>query len=199
MNKRVKKKKTQYWEKLLKTFTNPETEINDKIFNYLLRAKILLIELGHMEFDDTKMQLLAPYVDEARETLLERAFFSDDYSAEVLESYLYKYELKREDEGTLIYLMECNTNNLEKKKCLINFCKRSNSMKISKIARNVEFGMELVKCIDVDFIKNTYQKNLQNPYILMAIAKNPITPQEIKKELKNVKGIKYAAQIRNIV
>lgn len=176
---------------------HPEEEIGKELFEYLLKNNIAIITLGHLNFEDDRLIQLAPQVEEARFTLLRRAYLQPEYSVEKFHEYLYRIIIPKEDESILSFLLELEGNK-EKKKELIKYCKQYGDEKILMEAESVTISMEILESTDPEMIKKCYEKNSENPYILEAIAKNCYTPCEVLQNLKSVRNIKNASYIRKM-
>lgn len=172
--------------------------LSDKALQYFLDNKIGLIELGHSDLPNQWLQKFALYVEEALFTLSERYYYDDQFSAEDFCTFLKK---NKDRPHMFLHLLEHyfydGMKNRKKFNCLSCFIQKNIDDKKIKAVLNEILIAERVSLIDnTDEISDTYNNFHDSPAILLSIAENLFTPENILASLSKVSNIKFASKIR---
>ena len=184
-------KTRKFWDIILPYI--PEKYIDDDIFNFLLKNKISLIELGHMNLDDNKLKKLIPYCEEALYTFIKRCYCDKQYSPEKFTAEIKKYL----NDNVAIQLLYSVPSDIEKRNILLYFCNNSDVI-LSENVKDItqkSVEVEILKITtDINKIIQAYEKNC---YIFhIAISGNYNTPDNILEALSDIRDIKFSKKIR---
>ena len=179
------------WNSILSSFDI--SHISDEIIEYLIENKISLLMLCHLDLLDKWLLKLIDYDDAPIYTISKRYYLSDEYSLDQFEkfynSYLCKYNY------VALHLLEFYDFST-KRELLKYLCFNDNSFS-EKETLNQYFIADRVKTlIDSNEITSFYKECSKSSKVLLSIANNYFTPEDILKELSTIKNIKCAFKIR---
>jgi len=180
-----------FWEKTL-LFINVKC-LKDELLDYLIDNNIANEFLGHLKLPDKYLWKLVDKTEEAVLTLGKRMYIEQKYKCGEFQDFLAKFSNKYWLWDSLLNVKPvCN----EKKKILIKMLFKITNfddLKRKVITTTVSNRIKNTKSIIV--IKKYYKTMI--PEYLLAISQNPLTPIYMLENLVNIKGIKYANQIRD--
>jgi hypothetical protein len=180
------KERDRFWENLLDYL--PPKSISQNVFDYLLKNKIGLILLAHMNLDDNKLKKLLIYADEALYTLAKRYYGKKEYSAADFADFLCKYN----DDALVEQLGFIKPDNPEKEHILFYFYSQDEKHQ-SEINKLIE--SKYLEITD-DYLKIQTAWGNNEPLYNLALSKNIFTSVDILEALTNISGVKNASCIR---
>ena len=185
---------SDFWDFILPILDSKS--LSDKVIQYLINNNICITTLGHMNLSEKWLIKLAPIVEEALFTLSQIYYLNNSYSLLKFQKLLNHF---RENSSLFYYLLHIEPNNWEKWKWLIFYSnKYVKDSAIQNLSQNILLSEVLSKTNDIVYLTEQYQKNTTNPYILLGLASNFFTPNEILSNLIKISSVKYAKKIRNI-
>ncbi len=181
------------WEAILSVLSS--SEVSDDIVEYLIKNKIALTDLCHMNLKNKWLSKLIPYDDAPVYTMASRYYLSEDYSPndfiEFYNLHLHKYDY------ISIHLLELYKN-APNRELLKYLCFNNNNFSKKEALNQQIIADKLLSETDEKEIYNIYNTYSDIGDILLSIAKNYFTPKDILKELCSVKNVKYASEIRQL-
>lgn len=185
------KMEEEVWDRLLSIMS--PNELSGNVLNYLIQNRISLQTLCHMQLQDEWLKKLIVYDDAPLYTLAVRYYLTDQHSVLEFLQFYDQYLCNRNDIS--LHLLDVY-GNAHKRKLLIFLC--SNHMKFEhreklqwhQVADQVR---GLTNSKDIEAVYKEYQ-NIGT--VLIEIAINYFTPEEILLELSSIKGVTYASEIR---
>ncbi|MDR2527433.1 MAG: hypothetical protein LBD04_00225 [Synergistaceae bacterium] len=181
-----RKERDRFWENLLDYL--PPKSISQNVFDYLLKNKIGLTSLAHMNLDDNKLKKLTIYADEALYTLAQRYYGKKEYSVADFAGFLCKYN----DDALVEQLGFIKPDNPEKEHILFYFYSKDEKHQ-SEINKLIE-SKYLEITDDYSKIQTAWKSN--EPIYNLALSKNIFTSVDILEALTNISGVKNASCIR---
>ena len=181
-----RKERDPFWENLLDYL--PQKSLSQNVFDYLLKNKIGLIRLAHMDLDDNKLKKLVMYAEEALFTLAKRYYGKKEYSVADFASFLCEYK-----NGTLLeQLGFIKPDNPKKGQILFYFYSKDKEYQ-SEIKKLIESKyLEITN--DSSIIQVAYESN--EPLYSLALSKNIFASIDILDALTNISGVENASYIR---
>ena len=185
-------KEEHVWEKLL-LLLNPG-QVSDNVVEYLIKKKMLLTELCHMELSDHWLKELIPYDQMPLFTLTRRCYLSNDYSFDEFITLFNDYLCDHPE--TIIELLT-NYPNALKRSLLIHLCKETQADSNKKIAFCL-VADKIRSSRDPEEIQKDYENYSDEGYLMLEIAKNVYSNAHILNELSKAKNIQFASIIRRV-
>lgn len=185
-------KEADIWDFLL-SYIDSES-LSDKVIQYLIDNNICITALGHMILSEKWLLKLAPVIEEALFTLAQTYYLNSSYPLIKFQKLLNQFH----NNLTLFHrLLHIKPTDWEKWRWLIyysnNFVKDT---AVQNLSQDILLSEILSKTNDIDYLILQYQKHESNPYVLLGIASNFFTPDEILEKLAEISNIKYAKDIR---
>ena len=181
----------EVWDTLL-PMLSPD-EIADAVFDHLLQNKLSLLTLCHMPLQDEWLLKLTAYDDAPLHTLAKRYYLSDAYSASDFARFYDRYLRSRED--IALHLLDIY-GNVCKRSLLIRLCSENSAFAYKEELLWHSVADRVRSLTDSTEIAPLYREYRNAGTVLAAIAANSFTPEEILRELQNVKGIANAKKVR---
>jgi hypothetical protein len=179
------------WDYLL-SIMNP-CELSEDVFRYLIKNRISLLTLCHMQLPDEWLTELIEYDDAPVYTLAERYYLSDKYSSLDFLKFYNQY-LQGRDEVSL-HLLDFYGKS-DKRGLLISLCSNNEKFEDTEKLQWHRVADRVKGLTSSEEIRSIYKEYKTVGVILFEIASNYFTPKEILLELVSVKGILYANKIR---
>ena len=167
--------------------------LSDDVIQYLFQNKIALISLCHLPLKDKWLKKLIPFDEEALIQLSERFYLSDSYSDFSFAEFYCRYLSKSE---SCIRLLLDHYDNSPKRELLLYLCKSDPGFQ--QFICPYVIADSVSKCADPDKIRKIFNECQQNPIILMKIANNYFSPEDVLSELTKTKNCASASSIRQL-
>lgn len=181
----------EIWDNILSVI--PVDEIPNELIEYLIKKDISLLSLCHLPLEDKWLMKLMDYDDAPLYTLAKRYYLSDKYS--MLDFSKFYQQYMRSNSSVSTHLLELY-GNTDKRSLLIFLCQNNKEFKDKeKLEWNIVADQVKVSA-ESDNIADVYQKYKNVGVIMLAIAGNLFSPDNILAELSLVKGVSYATEIR---
>lgn len=168
-------------------------QLPDEICLYLIENKIAITTLGHTRQSDKIMWILGKYVDEAALTLGKEIYNKESYSLDELNRLLETFYDMHWLWNSLIFENPSCSDKLDLFNGLLD--KRDDFIDIKERKLELDVEKVLKQTNSVDLITKYFADN--NPRFYQLIAQNPYTPIDLLNELKDIKDIIFARNIRN--
>lgn len=179
----------ELWELLLEHLDC--SALSDDVIRYLINNKIALVTLCHLPLEDKWLKKLISFDEEALVQLSERYYLSSLYSDSFFVEFYYHYLSKSQRcIKLLLDLYEEST----KRALLLYLCKLDPNCQ--QFINSYLVADAITKCANPDEIRMTYNQYNQNAIIMIKIAKNYFTPNDILLKLLQTKKCPFASSIR---
>ena len=168
-------------------------ELSEDVLNDLIRNRISLPMLCHMQLKDKWLMKLMAYDDAPVYTLARRYYLSDEYSSEDFLQF-YNQCLRNKDDISL-HLLDVYSQ-ADKRGLLIFLCSNNKDFEHKERLQWYRVADQVRGITNSADITSIYKEYRNVGIVLTEIASNYFTPEEILLELLSVKGILYANKIR---
>ncbi len=191
MNKLTNVTQEEVWDRVLSSLSS--SEISGEIIEFLIKNKICLQTLCHMDLSDKWLLKLIDYDDAPLYTVAKRYFLSDRYSSYEFAKFYCKYLCKYD--YISIHLLELYKNS-PKRELLIYLCFNNGSFSEKETLNHQKLSTQIKMMTNTEEISSVYGMYSEVGDVLLSIANNYFTPKEILEELCSIKHVKYASKIR---
>lgn len=179
------------WNSLL-SILSPHS-LSEDVFKHLIQNNISLLTLCHMPLQDKWLMKLIVYDDAPLYVLAKRYYLSDAYSPSDFIQFYYQCLYSRSD--ICLHLLELYVTS-DKRKLLIFLCSINEVFQQEELLLQFRVADLVRELTDGKDILCIYEEYRSVGIVLVEIAANYFTPDELLWELSSVKGIARAREIR---
>lgn len=177
------------WSKLL-PLIEPK-RISDMVLSHLIRHKMLLLDLCHMELSDRWLKELSIFDEMPVYTLAKRYYLTESYTDGDFIDFYHRFLHAQID--IILFLLD-NYLDSCKRSLLIYLCQRFHPVN-EAIAKRI-LAERVRNSLDHSEIKAYYEEYKADGVILLAIAGNLYTDIDILQMLSQIKSVSFANSIR---